>query len=171
LNGGPKHAAAARVKGRTCLATAVFLISLLFFSTPIFASEPGDAILGVWHTTDDKSQVQVFKENGHYFGKILSLKEPNWPADDDQGMSGKPKNDRKNPDPKLRSRPIAGITIMMNFDYSGNNTWESGRVYDPESGSTYRGKMSLTATNRLELRGYVGIPLFGRTEVWTRQAP
>jgi uncharacterized protein (DUF2147 family) len=171
LNGGLKHAAATRVKRRNGLALAVFLISLLFFSIPIFAGEPGDVILGVWHTTDDKSQVQVFKENGHYFGRILSLKNPNWPADDDQGMGGKPKNDRKNPDPKLRNRPIAGITIMMNFDYSANNTWESGRVYDPESGNTYRGKMSLTATNRLELRGYVGIPLFGRTEVWTRQAP
>jgi uncharacterized protein (DUF2147 family) len=171
LNGRLKRAAAARGKGRTGPASAVFLISLLFFSIPVFAGEPGDVILGVWHTRDDKSQVQVFKENGHYFGRILSLKDPNWPADDDQGMGGKPKSDRKNPDPKLRSRPIVGITIMMNFDYSGNNTWESGRVYDPESGNTYRGKMNLTATNRLELRGYVGIPLFGRTEVWTRQAP
>jgi uncharacterized protein (DUF2147 family) len=171
LNGELKRAAAAGAKGRTGEALGGFLISFLLFTLPILAGEPGDEILGVWHTRDDKSQVQVFKQDGHYFGKILSLKEPNWPADDEQGMGGKPKNDRKNSDPKLRSRPIAGITIMMNFDYSGNNVWEGGRVYDPESGNTYRGKMSLTATNRLELRGYVGVPLFGRTEVWTRQVP
>ena len=159
MNGGQKQAA------------AVLLASLLLFPVSILAGEPGDEILGVWHTKDDKSQVEVFKENGHYFGKILSLKDPNWPADDDQGMGGKPKNDRKNPDPNLRSRPIAGITIMMDFDYSGNNVWEGGRVYDPENGKTYRGKMSLENTNQLNLRGYVGVPLFGRTEVWTRQAP
>jgi uncharacterized protein (DUF2147 family) len=159
LNGGQKQA------------VAVLLVSLLLFPISILAGEPGDGILGVWHTKDDKSQVEIFKEKGHYSGKILSLKDPNWPADDDQGMGGKPKNDRKNPEPKLRSRPIAGITIMMDFDYSGNNIWDSGRVYDPENGKTYRGKLTLVTTNQLELRGYVGIPLFGRTEVWTRQTP
>ncbi len=137
----------------------------------MLAGEPGDEILGVWRTKDDKSQVQIFKENGHYFGKILSLKEPNWPADDELGMGGKPKNDRKNPDPNLRSRPIAGITLMSDFVYSENHVWDSGRVYDPENGKTYRGKLTLVSTNQLELRGYVGIPLFGRTEVWARQAP
>jgi uncharacterized protein (DUF2147 family) len=41
-------------------------------------------------------------------------------------------------------------------------------VYDPENGKTYSGKMYLTATNQLELRGYVGFPIFGRTEFWKR---
>jgi len=142
--------------------------ALVFQSVAADAPTPADAILGVWHTTDDKSQVQVFKEDDKYFAKIVSLKEPAWPEDDKEGMAGKPKNDRRNPNPKLRSRPIAGLQFMNDFVYSGRNLWSGGRIYDPESGKTYKCKMSLVATNRLEVHGYVGVSLLGRTVVWTR---
>lgn len=142
-----------------------------FLQLPARAAGNGDEVLGVWHTTDDKGQVQIFKENDRYCARIVSLKEPNWPASDEEGMGGKPKNDRRNPDPKLRSRTIAGIRFMNGFVYEGNNLWQHGSIYDPESGNTYKCKMTLIATNELKVRGYVGIPLFGRTVVWTRQAP
>lgn len=132
------------------------------------AESAGDAILGVWHTTDDKSQVQIFKTNNQYFGKIVSLKEPNWPANSKFGKPGTPKNDRNNSDPALRSRPIIGLQMVQNFNYEGKNRWGSGRVYDPMNGKTYHGKITMTATNRLELRGYIGISLLGRTVIWTR---
>jgi uncharacterized protein (DUF2147 family) len=149
-------------------------VLLLFTGTLSLRAEaadtnaPGDAILGIWHTTEDKSQVQVFKEDDKYFAKIVSLKEPAWPEGDKEGMAGKPKNDRRNPSPKLRSRPIAGLLFMNDFLYSGRNLWSGGRVYDPECGKTYKCKMSLIATNRLEVHGYVGVSLLGRTVVWTR---
>lgn len=132
------------------------------------AAEPGDAILGLWNTTDDKSQVLIFKQDEKYFAKIISLKEPNVPADDKEGFAGKPKTDYKNPNPQLRQRPIVGMQFMSDFVYAGRNRWEGGRVYDPESGKTYKCKMTLLSTNRLEVRGYVGLSLLGRTVVWTR---
>ena len=131
----------------------------------------GDGILGFWNTAEDKAQVEVFKQNDKYFGKIVSLKEPDWPANDEKGMAGQPKNDRNNPSPKLRGRKIIGLPIMNDFVYAGKNRWGGGIIYDPESGRTYKGKMTLTATNRLEMRGFVGISLLGRTTVWTRVAP
>src|SRR5215831_5192476 len=106
----------------------------------------GDGIVGTWHTTEDKSQVEIFKKDNHYFAKIISLKEPNWPADDEEGMGGKPKNDRRNPDTKLRSRAIVGLQIMHDFVYAGKNKWDSGRIYDPENGKTYRCNLTLTST-------------------------
>jgi len=152
-----------------CLLVSLLLAAALVFqSVAADAPAPADAILGMWHTTDDKSQVQVFKEDDKYFAKIVSLKEPAWPEDDKEGMAGKPKNDRRNPNPKLRSRPIAGLQFMNDFVYSGRNLWSGGRIYDPESGKTYKCKMSLVATNRLEVHGYVGVSLLGRTVVWTR---
>ena len=129
----------------------------------------GDGIVGTWHTAEDKSQVEIFKKDNHYFAKITSLKEPNWPADDKDGLGGKPKSDRRNPDPKLRSRAIVGLQIMHDFVYAGKSKWDSGRIYDPENGKTYRCNLTLTSTNRLEVHGYIGVSLLGRTEVWEKK--
>jgi uncharacterized protein (DUF2147 family) len=130
------------------------------------AADAGDKILGVWNTTDNKSQVEIFKEKNQYFGKIISLKEPNWPAGDEQ--AGKPKSDRRNPDPKLHSRPIVGLQLMHDFVYAGNGKWTGGRIYDPESGKTYKCKLTLVDDKHLEVHGFIGVSLIGRTEVWTR---
>jgi uncharacterized protein (DUF2147 family) len=135
---------------------------------PALADSSADRILGIWHTTDDKSQVQILKENNQYFGKVLSLKEPDWPAGSKLGKPGAPKNDRNNPDSSLRSHPIIGVRIVSNFVYDGKDVWAKGKVYDPENGKTYHGKITMVGTNRLELRGYIGISLLGRTVVWTR---
>ena len=115
--------------------------------------------------------MEVFKQNDKYYGKIVSLKEPDWPANDEKGMAGQPKNDRNNPSPRLRNRKIIGLCMMNDFVYAGKNHWGGGTVYDPESGKTYKGKMRLAASNRLEMRGFVGISLLGRTTVWTRVEP
>jgi uncharacterized protein (DUF2147 family) len=132
------------------------------------AENGSDAILGIWHTTDDKSQVKISKRNNHYFGEVVSLTQPNWPDDDKLGMGGKPRTDRNNPDPKLRDRPIAGLQVMNDFVYAGKNLWNDGKIYDPELGKTYKCKMTLVSTNKLEVRGFIGFSLLGRTVVWTR---
>lgn len=134
---------------------------------------PGDGILGDWKTFGDNgkldSHVEIYKQQGKYFAKIVSLTEPCWPANDDQGMGGKPKNDRYNPQPELRGRPIVGMQFMDDFVYNGDkNIWEDGRIYDPGCGKIYRCKMKLTSSSRLEVRGYIGFSLLGRTDVWMR---
>jgi len=133
----------------------------------------GDAILGIWKTYDANGkvncQLEIYRENKKYCAKIVSLTEPNWPAGDDQGMAGKPKNDRYNPNPELRNRPIVGLRFMHDFVYiAAKSMWTNGRIYDPECGKTYKCKMTLTSANKLEVRGYIGISLLGRTEIWTR---
>lgn len=148
------------------LGTLVAVLAIA--QTHLSAIEPGDAILGKWHTTDDKSVVTIFKRENQYCARIVSLKEPNWPVDDKDGMGGKPKNDRNNPDSRLRDRPIVGMEFMTGFVPDGNNRWKYGKIYDPESGKTYKCKMTLTSTNSLEVRGFIGISLLGRTVVWTR---
>src|SRR5579859_4995500 len=56
----------------------VAIATVLALVIPSFADEPADAIVGIWHTTDDKSQVEIFKRDKEYCAKIISLKEPNW---------------------------------------------------------------------------------------------
>jgi uncharacterized protein (DUF2147 family) len=146
----------------------LLLAGLMLVGNPILALDAGDDILGFWNTTDNKSQVEIFTEKGRYNARIISLKEPNWPANDEEGMGGKPKNDRGNPDPKLRARKIVGMEFMTGFVYAGKNRWIDGRIYDPESGKTYKCKMTLVDPKHLEVRGFVGVSLLGRTVLWTR---
>jgi uncharacterized protein (DUF2147 family) len=154
------------MKQTLLLLFAAFVFSLVQPSAR--ADDAGDAILGLWHTVDDKSIVKISKRHNQYFGQIVSLTLPNFPDDDKFGMAGKPRTDRNNPDPTLRNRLLAGIEIATGFTYAGKNLWENGKIYDPESGNTYRSKITLRPDNHLELRGFIGISLIGRTVVWTR---
>ena len=83
--------------------------------------------------------------------------------------NGKPKTDPLNPDESLQSRSRMGMIIMYNFEYDGDNEWNDGNIYDPKSGNEYSGALTLSSKNHLDLRGYVGIPLFGRTSNWSRK--
>lgn len=75
--------------------------------------------------------------------------------------------DAQNPDHQLRSRSMAGVLLGQGFRAKGPH-WVDGHLYDPGSGKTYRGRIASIDENHIELRGYVGTPLFGRSEVWTR---
>jgi len=149
----------------------LLMITMLLISSVIFGADQADAILGVWTTQDGKARVEIVLQNGLYLGHIVWLKEPLYPADDHQGMSGKPKVDRMNPDLGLQTRPIVGLTLVNGFHYSGSDVWTGGTIYDPESGKTYSCKLSLMSDGTLQVRGYAGISIFGRTEIWQRYTP
>jgi uncharacterized protein (DUF2147 family) len=125
-------------------------------------------ILGTWKNEDGKAKIEIYPCDAHYCGKISWLGRPVYPTDDPGAMAGLPRVDRKNPDQALRDRHLLGLRIMEGFSYNGDNTWEKGRIYDPESGKTYQSNITLVSPQRLKIRGFVGIPLFGRTTTWTR---
>jgi uncharacterized protein (DUF2147 family) len=93
---------------------------------------------------------------------------PSYPEDSKDGVPGTPKLDRKNPDLSLKAKPILGLEIVHDFIYNGDGKWVDGRVYDPKNGKTYRGKMTVVAPNQLDLLGFIGVPLLGRTTTWTK---
>jgi uncharacterized protein (DUF2147 family) len=81
--------------------------------------------------------------------------------------------DIHNPDPAQRSRALCGLKIGSGFTLRSPDHASGGSLYDPKTGRTYHGSMSAEGTaagGKLELRGYVGIPLFGESETWTRPA-
>jgi uncharacterized protein (DUF2147 family) len=122
----------------------------------------GDAVLGVWLTGTGKGRIKIYKENNKYHGKIVWLRDP-------KNEEGKPKVDKNNPDESKRTRPLLGLQNLRDFVYEGDNKWIDGLIYDPENGNDYSCKMELTDPNTLEVRGFIGISLFGRTDVWKRQ--
>lgn len=78
--------------------------------------------------------------------------------------------DTHNPDASLRNRSLCNLQIGSGFHMDDATHASGGQLYDPKSGNTYHGKMTVEG-DTLNLRGYVGVPLFGRTEVWRRVPP
>ncbi len=78
--------------------------------------------------------------------------------------------DIHNPDPARRAAPLCGLPLMGGFRPSRDGAWDGGWVYDPDSGKTYSGTISVVDAATVKLRGYVGISLFGKTLTLHRSA-
>jgi uncharacterized protein (DUF2147 family) len=136
------------------------LLSLVIGGTAL--ADDGDAVVGEWYTKDNKALVQIYKVGDIYSGKIVWLKEP---KNDD----GTEKLDTNNPDEAKQGQPIIGLNLVQGFSYKGKNKWAEGSIYDPDNGKTYKCKMTLQEDGSLKVRGFIGVSLLGRTQVWTRK--
>lgn len=76
--------------------------------------------------------------------------------------------DENNPDANLKNQPVIGLHILKDFVFDGEDEWNSGTVYDPDNGKTYKCYMQLETPDKLKVRGYIGFSLLGRTEYWKR---
>ena len=130
-----------------------------------------DDLLGQWYTENNDSKILVTKVNGKYVGEIIWLKEPLYGKD--EADTGKPKRDKFNPTKKLRSRPVIGIRVLNDFTFNAKeNSWKNGTIYDPETGKTYKCVIKFENDSKslngrkLYVRGYIGIPILGRTTYW-----
>lgn len=142
------------------IVTAIFF----FVSTSVIGQDKsgGDELLGIWLTGSKNGKVEIYKNGTTYQGKIIWLQEPNDPA------TGKPKTDVKHPDKNLHQRPLMGLVNLWGFKFKGDQTWENGHIYDPKNGKEYKCVITMKDKNTLDVRGYIGITLIGRTDVWTR---
>jgi uncharacterized protein (DUF2147 family) len=107
--------------------------------------------------------VRIYKNGEKFQGKIVWLKEPNDPE------TGKPKVDKNHPEEANRTRPILGLVNIWGFTNTGKNLWEDGNIYDPKNGNTYSCEIKMINSKVLEVRGYIGVSLLGRTDTWTKQ--
>ena len=116
-----------------------------------------------WQTIDDKTGekkavIQLTESGGKVSGKIIKV-------------LNKEKADAlctKCPG-SLKNKPVEGLQILSGLKADGNNQWSDGKLVDPESGKTYSGKLTLSDNGQsLKLRGFVGTPVFGRSQTWQR---
>ena len=138
----------------------LFLISLTL--SKLFTKElPNpDDIVGIWKNSTSRVHIQIYRQNGKYFGRILWLKN----LVDERGN---PKLDRKNPSPQLRNRALIGLVTLRDLTFD-DGEWSGGYIYNPGDGREYSAFISLVDNNTMAVRGYVGFSLFGKTDVWTR---
>jgi uncharacterized protein (DUF2147 family) len=138
------------------------LVTVTLLGAAFTPADNPDAVIGTWLTGSKKGRVQIYKQGDQYFGKIVWLKDPNAPK------TNLPLTDTNNPDSQKRTKPLLGLVNLRNFSYDSGNVWDEGKVYDPENGKEYSCKLTLRDANTLDVRGYVGISLIGRTDTWVR---
>lgn len=143
-------------------ALTVLSISLILVVPEQSYAQEADALIGVWEPSHGKARVKVEKIADKYYGKIVWLKEP---LDPDTGEA---KLDKNNPDESMQSVPLRGYRLLKDFVYKGDGEWVDGTIYDPENGNTYSCVIKLKDENTLDIRGYIGVKTFGRTDVWKR---
>ena len=134
-------------------------ILLFVFSSSAFAQKKDD-ILGKWLNPSGEGQIEIYKRGDKFFGKLAWIKEPN-------DEKGKPKTDEKNPTESLRNKPLLNLEILKNFVFD-DGKWIDGTIYDPKSAKTYSCQLTLKDANQLSVRGFIGVSLIGRTEVFKR---
>jgi uncharacterized protein (DUF2147 family) len=121
---------------------------------------------GLWKTFDEdsgraKSVVRITEKRGLLEGRIERLLDP---EDDVDALCGLCADERRN-------QRIIGLSILRNLHQaeSAPERWEGGEILDPENGKSYHARLTLSPDGRrLAVRGYVGLPLVGRTQTWQR---
>ena len=140
----------------------LLLIIFCAFGAMNTFAQKGDDLLGIWHTEDEKSRIEIIKKSdGKYYGSVIWLKEPY----EEDGKTIKV--DDENPDPKKRATPIVGLELLKELTWDGEE-WDDGEIYDPQSGNTYSSMATMPDVNTIKMRGYMVFSLLGRTTVWTR---
>jgi uncharacterized protein (DUF2147 family) len=137
-------------------ASALLLAVLLFlFNASLSAQSGADDLLGKYMVPSKDGAIEIYKTGSKYYGKIILNKDPE-------------KLDFNNPDKTKQSRKVLGTTILNDFVFKGGQLWEDGTIYDPKNGKTYSCKITRMKNGDLEIRGFIGISLLGRTEVFVR---
>jgi uncharacterized protein (DUF2147 family) len=139
-----------------------FILFYLFQGTSLFAQHKPDDIVGAWLNEEGTAKVLIFKEKTSYYGKIIWLKTPN------DSVTGKPRTDKLNPDPKYHNVPLVGLVNLRGFVFDGKDEWSDGSIYDPKNGKTYKCYIKFESAEKLKIRGYIGVSLLGRTTYWTK---
>jgi len=141
-------------------------IAFLLAGTAFGAAAQATSPAGLWRTIDDsskkdKSLVRIVETNGVYTGKVEKIVDPDSPKD---ATCKECSDDRKD-------KPIVGMTIIRNVKASADDkdVFEGGDILDPNNGKVYRVKLKLIDNgSKLDVRGYIGTPMLGRTQTWVR---
>ena len=132
-------------------------ITLIAILLPLFIFSQD--VVGKWKTIDDetgnaKSIVEIYEEDGKYFGKIVEI----LVLDKKDSVCTLCEGDKKD-------QPILGMVILTDLE-KDDDEWNDGKILDPNNGETYSCYISLESNDKLKVRGYIGFSLLGRTQYW-----
>ncbi len=138
------------------VATVLLLGAAALGANAWAADEKFAQVAGNWLTEPKDGIIQVtVASDGRLEGRIVGGNHP--------GLT-----DEKNPDPARRKLVLRGQVILRGMKYDGDGNWSGGTIYDPKKGKDYKCQVELLGTGSLKVRGYIGIPLLGISQKWTR---
>ncbi|WP_374585057.1 DUF2147 domain-containing protein [Pseudoduganella sp.] len=143
--------------------TVALAAAALMAAAPAFAQDPSP--VGLWKNIDDvsgkpKALIRITEENGVVQGKIEKLFRA--PGEEQNPVCDKCTDARKN-------QPIIGMVFMSGLKKDGQE-YAGGEILDPDNGKVYKSKLKVAdGGKKLEVRGYIGVPLLGRSQTWVRQ--
>jgi uncharacterized protein (DUF2147 family) len=148
------------------LSTRSLAIAAVLAGAAVSAMAQSTTPAGLWKTVDDstkkeKSLVRIVETNGVFSGKVEKIIDPDAPRD---ATCKDCSDDRKD-------KPVVGMTIIRNVKASADDkaVFEGGDILDPNNGKVYKVKLKLTDDgSKLDVRGYIGAPILGRTQTWSR---
>lgn len=113
-------------------------------------------LVGTWYISKQKADIHIYKEGDRYLGKIT------------KGYSDPPLLDVNNKNAKERKKPLVGKFILTDMKYRDGKLVD-GKIYNPDNGKTFNCILELSKSDKLKVTGYVGMPLFGKTQYWYRK--
>lgn len=135
------------------LKMGVIALTLTFISNISYAS---DIVEGLWLIENKRAVIEIEECDKGICGNIY------WLTHDAR------KFDSSNPDESLRNQPLCGLRILWGFDKIREGKWANGRIYKADEGDIYRALVHSIDEDTLKVRGFVGVPMFGETQIWSR---
>jgi uncharacterized protein (DUF2147 family) len=136
---------------------------LLFISATAFETlDPAKRLVGVWESEEKNLQIEMFEDDGQFAGRMIYFK----CSSEDVMRTTK---DVENPNKHLTDRKLLGLKLVTQLSYQGDNLWDDGKIYDPNSGNTFDARIQLIDQNKAIVRGYWKHRWFGRSMVFYRR--
>jgi uncharacterized protein (DUF2147 family) len=137
---------------KTLLSFFALLALILLIPRPAFASDPA----GLWLTENQRAVIRIDHCQQSLCGRVFWI------------IPGGMQQDSKNPDASQRNHAMCGLPILWGFQQQDDNNWIDGTIYKADDGDIYHAVLQTLPSGQLLVRGYVGMPLFGQSQTWTR---
>ncbi len=138
-----------------------YLLAMIVIAALPARLSAAEGLDGYWMDSDGEVLLEIGRCGAARCGKVAWLRRP-------RGPDGGPLRDFRNPDPKLQARFVCGMVVVSGFKKQRDGTWGDGTVYVPDHGMSFSGEAQVLGPNHVKVSGYILLPIFGSSEVWTR---
>lgn len=141
---------------------SLVLVASFFVSSSVNTVRPDEQLVGIWESEEKNLQIEMMENGGQFHGRMIYFK-----CSTDQEM--KSLKDVENPDKDLTNRNLLGLVLVTGLAYQGDNVWDDGKIYDPNSGRTFEARIHLTGPRSATVRGYWKYRWIGRSMIFHRK--